>query len=96
VLARTRFAWPHERGADLHGGVPTGKPAPDFESAGNRLKPEEYADFPNGSASGAALESEIGISDPDLAVIIERWESLPGAVRAGIVAMVSAACEEEA
>ena len=42
-------------------------------------------------ARGGALESEIGVSDPDLAVIIERWEALPRAVRAGILAMVRAA-----
>jgi hypothetical protein len=28
---------------------------------------------------------------PDLAVVVERWEALPEAVRAGIVAMVRAA-----
>jgi hypothetical protein len=29
--------------------------------------------------------------DPDLALLVERWDSLPEAVRAGIVAMVKAA-----
>jgi hypothetical protein len=28
---------------------------------------------------------------PDLALVVERWEALPEAVRAGIVAMVKAA-----
>jgi hypothetical protein len=28
---------------------------------------------------------------PDLALIVERWETLPKAVRAGIVAMIQAA-----
>jgi hypothetical protein len=28
--------------------------------------------------------------DPDLALLVERWDSLPDAVRAGIVAMVKA------
>jgi hypothetical protein len=28
---------------------------------------------------------------PDLALVIERWDALPDAVRAGIVAMVKAA-----
>jgi hypothetical protein len=30
-------------------------------------------------------------SDPDLGLVIERWESLPDAIKAGIVAMVKAA-----
>jgi hypothetical protein len=30
-------------------------------------------------------------ASPDLALIVERWESLPEALRAGIVAMVKAA-----
>jgi hypothetical protein len=30
-------------------------------------------------------------SDPDLTLVIERWEALPDAIRAGIVAMVRAA-----
>jgi hypothetical protein len=29
--------------------------------------------------------------EPDLALVVERWEALPPAVRAGIVAMVKAA-----
>jgi len=31
---------------------------------------------------------------PDLALLIERWDALPDAVRAGIVAMVKAASAE--
>jgi hypothetical protein len=31
-------------------------------------------------------------TDPDLALVIERWSALPEAVRAGITAMVRAAC----
>jgi hypothetical protein len=31
---------------------------------------------------------------PELALVIERWDSLPEAVRAGIVAMVRAAAPE--
>ncbi len=52
------------------------------------VNPGEDETFQEGSASGAALESEVCVSDPDLAVIIERWEALPRVVRAGIVAMV--------
>jgi hypothetical protein len=70
---------------------PTGKPAPDFESARNTVNPEEKAGFPKVGAPGAAVETEIGLSDPDLAVVVKRWESLPAAVQAGIVAMVKAA-----
>ena len=55
------------------------------------LNPEENGDSQKVGARGGALESEIGISDPDLAVVIERWESLPTVVQAGIVAMVKAA-----
>jgi hypothetical protein len=31
------------------------------------------------------------IADPDLAVVVEVWDRLPSAVRAGIVALVKAA-----
>jgi hypothetical protein len=31
---------------------------------------------------------------PDLALVMERWDSLPAAVRAGIMAMVRAAVPE--
>jgi hypothetical protein len=39
----------------------------------------------------AGFISEPVITDPDLALIVERWEQLPEAVRAGIPAMVQAA-----
>jgi hypothetical protein len=32
-----------------------------------------------------------GDSDPDLAIVVDAWDRLPAAVRAGIVAMVEAA-----
>ena len=35
----------------------------------------------------------LGALDPDLARVVERWESIPPAIRAGIVAMVNAASE---
>lgn len=41
------------------------------------------------------METENGVSDPDLAIVVKRWESLPEAVRAGIVAMVKAASKEK-
>jgi hypothetical protein len=37
-----------------------------------------------------ALGQRRNPSDPDLALIVERWFDLPPAVRAGIVAMVKA------
>jgi len=42
-----------------------------------------------------ALAPDALPSDPDLAMIVQRWESLPAAVRAGIVAMVNAAAPAE-
>jgi hypothetical protein len=43
-----------------------------------------------GAESGAVSAS--GQFDADLAALIEAWPSLPGPVRAGIVAMVNAMC----
>jgi hypothetical protein len=42
------------------------------------------------SKSGAN-DSQNGRIDPDLARVVERWDALPEAIRAGIVAMVKAA-----
>jgi hypothetical protein len=39
----------------------------------------------------AAVEHENARIDPDLQAIIERWPDLPDAVKASIVAMVTAA-----
>jgi hypothetical protein len=52
--------------------------------------PEENAGFPKVGAPGAAVKTEIGVCDPELMMVVERWQSLPAAVRAGIVAMVRA------
>jgi hypothetical protein len=42
-------------------------------------------------AHSLACESQNHLEiDPDLALVVERWEALPGAVKAGIVAMVKA------
>jgi hypothetical protein len=40
------------------------------------------------AARGAAGSAENAVCDPDLKTVIERWHSLPEAVRAGILAMV--------
>jgi hypothetical protein len=44
----------------------------------------------SGAKSGAN-DSQNGRIDPDLARVVERWDALPEAIRAGIVAMVKAA-----
>ena len=60
----------------------------------NPRQSEEDADSPKVGAIGSAVETEIGISDPDLAMLVRRWDSLPEAVRAGIVAMVEVAAQK--
>ena len=51
-------------------------------------------------ADWGAVETETvqpeALRDPDLAIIVHRWDSLPEAVRAGIVAMVEAVTEKTA
>jgi len=42
-----------------------------------------------------SLPTEIIRSDPDLALIVERWAELPEAIRAGILAMVRASVPSE-
>jgi hypothetical protein len=37
------------------------------------------------------LPTDTRQSDPDLGLVIERWEALPGPIKAGILAMVKAA-----
>jgi hypothetical protein len=46
---------------------------------------------PLGGAESGAKTTKIDRNDPDLALVVERWDNLPEAVRAGIVAMVKAA-----
>jgi hypothetical protein len=43
-----------------------------------------------GAIPGAVDEDSLSI-DPDLQIVIEAWATLPGALRAGILAMVRAA-----
>jgi hypothetical protein len=40
---------------------------------------------------GPHLATDIRQTDPDLATVVNAWDRLPEAVRAGIVAMVKAA-----
>jgi hypothetical protein len=53
--------------------------------------PEESGDSESCAAPGAASDPENAPLDPDLRQIIRRWGGLPGAVKAGIVALVKAA-----
>ena len=41
-----------------------------------------------GAAESGATEADSGDSDPDLARLIDRWPSLPEAIRRAIMAMV--------
>jgi hypothetical protein len=34
-------------------------------------------------------------SDPDLAIVVDSWERLPAAIKAGVVAMIRAAVSKE-
>src|SRR5438067_11725782 len=45
----------------------------------------------NGPADLASCLALLAEKSPDLALLVQRWDSLPEAVRAGIVAMVKAA-----
>jgi hypothetical protein len=54
----------------------------------NSKIPEKNAVFPKVAASGIAVKSADAVSDPNLALIINTWPSLPDAIRAGIMAMV--------
>ena len=53
--------------------------------------PRENAHSQDGAAPGAAVGIENAPIDPDLRAIIERWADLPDAMKAGIMAMVTAA-----
>ena len=47
------------------------------------------------AAESGANGDEKPLHDSDLTLIIERWEQLPDAVKAGIVAMVEAASQSK-
>ncbi len=55
------------------------------------------SDFaPDGAQSGAPnLAPVVSIVDADLQRVIDRWDSLPDALRSGIVAMVNASAGNE-
>ena len=60
-------------------------------AVGGKTGPSAEAGDP---VSHATPDANISALDPDLAMVVKRWESLPEAVRAGIVAMVKAASKE--
>ncbi len=45
----------------------------------------------NTGANAGAVETKTGRDNPDLQAVIDAWQDLPNAVKAGIVAMVQAA-----
>jgi len=53
--------------------------------------PEENASFREMGADWSAPDWGVGVSDPDLAAVVAQWPILPGAIKAGILAMVRAA-----
>jgi hypothetical protein len=67
------------------------KPSTGFEDQSTK-SPTSYVDNTSGDADKdlAFCLALLGRKSPDLALVVERWESLPEAVRAGIAAMVKA------
>ena len=57
--------------------------------------PEENALSRDSAAPGAAVGAQNAPIDPGLQAIIERWPELPGAVKAGILAMIRAVGDAE-
>ena len=53
--------------------------------------PEGNDDFQESAAPGAAASAENAPIDPDLSALIEAWPGLANDVKAGILAMVTAA-----
>lgn len=60
---------------------------------GTRLELSAYlkgitADSPKGAAQSGAISTQFGAADPDLAMLIDRWPTLPEGTRAAVVALV--------
>ena len=71
-----------------------GTRTPDFwnhNPVATHENPEKNGLSENGGAPGGAPEPETGAFDPELAAVIERWPTLPQAVRTEVLAMVRAA-----
>ena len=58
---------------------------------GPPLNLEENDDFGEGAAHSTALETAKAPIDPELAQVIEAWDTLPPAIREAILAMLRAA-----
>src|SRR5262249_39956703 len=84
-------------------GVREGEAPPGFEPGGADLQSSPL--LPQLVVNADASENASGVlasclallarKSPDLAMLAERWDTLPEAVRAGIVAMVKAAAPPE-
>jgi hypothetical protein len=64
------------------------------DNAGNEIEgtAERVTGCVTGDAeSSAELGAGLGLVDADLASVVEAWDTLPAAIKAGIVAMVKAA-----
>ena len=51
----------------------------------------DYAHSADSAAPGAAVDPANAPTDPDLRLIVERWDDLPEPIKAGILAMIRAA-----
>ena len=56
---------------------------------------EKNAPSENCAAHMSAVEIESSTIDPELKQIFDRWPNLPEPIKAGILAMVEAACDNE-
>jgi hypothetical protein len=66
---------------------------------GLEVPPKNTGNDGGGDQSGAecgALEARDAPSDLDLAAVVDAWPALPDAIKAGILAMIRAACESVA
>jgi len=63
-------------------------------SAGASGRKHLRASGKSGGAESGADSPKTPCIDPELAKVIDAWPMLPEAIRAGIVAMVKAACGE--
>ena len=59
------------------------------------VNPATDKTYESGAENSAECLALLVRQSPELALVIERWEQLPEAVRAGIVAMVKAASAGE-
>jgi hypothetical protein len=68
----------------------------DLQSAGPATQPIAIADISaNGPERLALCLALLAEKSPDLALLAERWDALPDAVRTGIMAMVRTTALEE-